>query len=258
MTASSSSGVPEFRVIGVTGIPLVQRDDDVAQQIFDAAAGQGTPIEDGDIIVITQRIISKAEGRVVPLDDFEPSAFALDYADRMEKDPRLVEAVLRESTRVIRQVGGVLITETRHGFKCANAGIDGSNVGGEDLVSLLPVDPDASCEGVRVAAREHLGIEVAVVMTDTFGRPWRHGQTNIAIGVAGMLPMRDYVGTPDMDGRELRVTLICVADEVAGASELVMGKVDAIPAAILRGYDYERGEGRSDEIVREMELDLFP
>lgn len=258
MTASSRATVPEFRVIGVTGIPLVQKDDDVAQQIFDAAAAQGTPIEDGDIIVITQRIISKAEGRVVPLDDFEPSPFALDYADRMEKDPRLVEAVLRESTRVIRQVGGVLITETRHGFKCANAGIDGSNVGGEDLVSLLPVDPDASCEGVRVAARERLGIEVAVVMTDTFGRPWRHGQTNIAIGIAGMLPMRDYVGTPDMDGQELRVTLICVADEVAGASEMVMGKVDAIPAAIVRGYDYERGEGRSDEIVREMELDLFP
>lgn len=258
MTASSRATVPEFRVIGVTGIPLVQKDDDVAQQIFDAAAAQGTPIEDGDIIVITQRIISKAEGRVVPLDDFEPSPFALDYADRMEKDPRLVEAVLRESTRVIRQVGGVLITETRHGFKCANAGIDGSNVGGEDLVSLLPVDPDASCEGVRVAARERLGIEVAVVMTDTFGRPWRHGQTNIAIGIAGMLPMRDYVGTPDMDGQELRVTLICVADEVAGASEMVMGKVDAIPAAILRGYDYERGEGRCDEIVREMELDLFP
>lgn len=258
MTASSRAAVPEFRVIGVTGIPLVQKDDDVAQQIFDAAAAQGTPIEDGDIIVITQRIISKAEGRVVPLDDFEPSAFALDYADRMEKDPRLVEAVLRESTRVIRQVGGVLITETRHGFKCANAGIDGSNVGGEDLVSLLPVDPDASCEGVRVAARERLGVEVAVVMTDTFGRPWRHGQTNIAIGIAGMLPMRDYVGTIDMDGEELRVTLICVADEVAGASEMVMGKVDAIPAAIVRGYDYERGEGRSDEIVREMELDLFP
>ena len=258
MSTSPNPGVPEFRVIGVTGIPLVQKDDDVAQQIFDAAAAQGTPIEDGDIIVITQRIISKAEGRVVPLDDFEPSPFALDYAGRMEKDPRLVEAVLRESTRVIRQVGGVLITETRHGFKCANAGIDASNVGGEDLVSLLPVDPDGSCEGVRVAARERLGVEVAVVMTDTFGRPWRHGQTNIAIGVAGMLPMRDYVGTPDMDGRELHVTLICVADEVAGASEMVMGKVDAIPAAIVRGYDYVRGEGRSDEIVREMELDLFP
>jgi coenzyme F420-0:L-glutamate ligase/coenzyme F420-1:gamma-L-glutamate ligase len=255
---ASANGPPEFRVIGVTGIPLVQSGDDVAQQIFDAAAAQATPLEDGDIVVITQRIISKAEGRVVPLDDFTPSPFALDYADRMEKDPRLVEAVLRESTRVIRQVGGVLITETRHGFKCANAGIDASNVGGDDLVSLLPVDPDASCEGVRVAARERLDVEVAVVMTDTFGRPWRHGQTNIAIGVAGMLPMRDYVGTPDMDGEELRVTTICVADEVAGASEMVMGKVDAIPTAIVRGYDYERGEGRSDEIVREMELDLFP
>jgi coenzyme F420-0:L-glutamate ligase / coenzyme F420-1:gamma-L-glutamate ligase len=169
-----------------------------------------------------------------------------------------VEAVLRESKRVIRQVGGVLVTETHHGFKCANAGVDGSNVGGEDLVCLLPVDPDASCRALRDAIRERLGVEVAVVMTDTFGRPWRHGQTNVAIGVAGMLPFRDYVGMRDLDGRELRVTTICVADEIAGAAELVMGKLDAIPVAIVRGYAYDRGEGSAQEIIREMAMDLFP
>lgn len=256
---TSDAGAPaEVRVIGLRGIPMVQAGDDLAGQIIDAAAAQGTPIEEGDLVVVTQRVVSKTEGRVVPLDSFEPSPFAAEYAERFDKDPRVVEAVLRESTRVIRQVGGVLITETHHGFKCANAGVDASNVGGEDLISLLPVDPDASCRGLRDAIRERLSVEVGVVMTDTFGRPWRHGQTNVAIGVAGLLPMRSYVGQEDLDGMELRVTEICVADEVAGAAELVMGKVDAVPVALVRGYDYDRGEGSSAEIVRESELDLFP
>lgn len=258
MAGDQDQTPPDVRVIGLRGIPMIQRDDDLVAIIADAAAAQGTPIEDGDVVVVTQRIVSKAEGRVLPLDEFEPSPFARAYAERTEKDPRIVEAVLRESKRVIRQVGGVLITETHHGFKAANSGVDGSNVGGEDLVCLLPVDPDASCRALRDGLRERLGVEVAVVMTDTFGRPWRHGQTNVAIGVAGLLPFRDYVGMKDLDGRELRVTTICVADEIAGAAELVMGKLDAIPAALLRGYDYDRGEGRATEIVREMAMDLFP
>jgi coenzyme F420-0:L-glutamate ligase / coenzyme F420-1:gamma-L-glutamate ligase len=256
--ADSGAGAADVRIMGLRGIPMVERGDDLAAFIIEAAAAQGTPIEDGDVLAITQRIVSKAEGRVFPLDDFEPSPFAHAYAERTEKDPRIVEAVLRESKRVIRQVGGVLVTETHHGFKCANAGVDGSNVGGEDLVCLLPVDPDASCRALRDAIRERLGVEVAVVMTDTFGRPWRHGQTNVAIGVAGMLPFRDYVGMRDLDGRELRVTTICVADEIAGAAELVMGKLDAIPVAIVRGYAYDRGEGSAQEIIREMAMDLFP
>src|SRR3546814_343123 len=144
---------------------MVQRDDDLVAIIADAAAAQGTPLEDGDVVAVTQRIVSKSEGRVYPLDDFEPSPFALAYATRTEKDPRIVEAVLRESKRVIRQVGGVLITETHHGFKCANSGVDGSNVGGEDLVCLLPVDPDASCRAIRDGLRARLGVEVAVLMT---------------------------------------------------------------------------------------------
>ena len=249
---------PEFRVICVTGMPMVQRDDNLAQQIVDAAVAQGTPLQAGDIVAITQRVVSKAEGRVYPLDDFVPSPFALAYAERTEKDPRLVEAVLRESTRVIRQAGPVMITETRHGFKMANAGVDASNVGGADLVCLLPVDPDASCRGIRDDIKRIAGVEVATVMTDTFGRPWRLGQTNIAIGVAGMKPMRDYIGQEDLDGHILRVTMICVADEVAGAAEMVMGKLDAIPVAILRGYDYDPGEGSAAEIVREQLMDLFP
>ena len=249
---------PEFRVIGITGMPMVQREDDLARQIVDAAAAQGTPLEAGDIVVVTQRVVSKAEGRIYPLDDFVPSSFALVYAERTSKDPRVVEAVLRESKRVIRQVGAILITETHHGFKMANAGVDASNVGGMDLVCLLPVDPDLSCRNIRDGIQRIAGVDVAIVMTDTFGRPWRLGQTNIAIGVAGMHPMRDYIGMTDLDGHVLRVTLICVADEVAGAAEMVMGKLDAIPVAIVRGYEYEHGEGYASEIVREMPLDLFP
>lgn len=256
MTTPNASN--ELRVIGLRGMPIVQADDDVAELIVAAASEQGAGIEEGDVIAVTQRIVSRAEHQLRRLDEFEPSPFALDYADRTEKDPRLVEAVLRESTRVIRQVAGVLITETRHGFKCANAGVDGSNVGGEEFVSLLPVDPDASCGRIRAGIAERTGADVAVVMTDTFGRPWRHGQTNIAIGVAGMLPFRDYVGELDMDGRELRVTTICVADELAGTAEMVMGKSDGVPVAIIRGYEYPRGDGSASEIVRESELDLFP
>lgn len=249
---------PEFRVIGVTGVPMIQEGDDLAGLIVDAAEAQGTPLADGDIVAITQRVVSKSEGRILPLDFFEPSDFAKAYAERTEKDPRVVEAVLRESKRIIRQAGPVLITETHHGFKCANAGVDASNVGGADLLCLLPVDPDASCRRLREAIRERAGVEVAIVMTDTFGRPWRIGQTNVAIGVAGMKPLRDYVGQPDLDGHVLRVTMICVADEVAGAAEMVMGKLEAIPVAIVRGFEYERGDGSASEIVREFALDLFP
>jgi coenzyme F420-0:L-glutamate ligase/coenzyme F420-1:gamma-L-glutamate ligase len=204
--------VNELRVIPLTGIPIVKEGDDIAAQIIEASAAQDLKLADGDVLSVTQRIVSRAEGRIRRLDEFEPSAFALDFADRFNKDPHVVEAVLRESTRIIRQVGGVLITETRHGLKCANAGVDASNVGGEGFVSLLPVDPDASCQRIRDGIRAQAGIEVAVIMTDTFGRPWRHGQTNVAIGLAGMLPFRDYVGERDMDGRELHVTTICVVD----------------------------------------------
>jgi coenzyme F420-0:L-glutamate ligase/coenzyme F420-1:gamma-L-glutamate ligase len=249
---------PEVRVIGVAGIPRVGEGDDLAALIVEAAAAQDTPLADGDVLAVTQRVVSAAEGRVVPRDSFEPSPYARAWAERWEKDARVTEAVLQESARIVRQLRGVLITQTHHGLICANAGIDGSNVGGEEWVSLLPVDPDASCRALREQLRELAGVEVAIVMTDTFGRPWRNGQTNIAIGVAGIAPLRNYVGQPDMDGVELRVTEICVADEIAGASELVMGKLDGIPVAIVRGYPFEAADGAAAEIVRGPELDLFP
>ena len=248
----------EIRVIPVVGLPIIKSNDNLALHILEAAKNQNLEITEDDIIVITQRIVSRSEGRIRHLDEFIPSPFALQYAENHQKDPRVVEAVLMESKRVIRQVGGVLITETHHGFKCANAGVDASNVGNSEMISLLPINPDKSCTIIRENFLKLNGSNVAVIMTDTFGRPWRHGQTNVAIGVAGMLPFRDYVGEVDMDGRELAVTTICVADELAGMAELVMGKSDGIPVAVIKGYPFPKGNGSSKEIVRETALDLFP
>ena len=249
---------PELRLFGITGIPQVQNGDDLAALIVDAAEGQHTPLLDGDILIVTQRIVSKAEGRVVPLDTFQPSPFAVQWGAQVGHDPRQIEAVLQESKRIVRQARGVLITETHHGFICANAGVDLSNTGGANLISLLPLDPDASCIRLREGVRTRLGIDVAVVMTDTFGRAWREGQTNVASGLAGMRALRSYAGMHDLDGRELRVTMPAVADEVAAASGLVMEKLAGVPAAIMRGLDYERGEGSARELVRPFERDLFP
>ena len=247
---------PEVRVIPLTGLPEVQQGDDLAALILDGArAGPG--IETGDVVVVTQKIVSKAEGRVVSLEDVTPSAEAERLGVATEKDPRLVELILRESNRVVRQRGPVLITETKHGFVCANAGIDASNVGREGLVSLLPEDPDRSAAAIRGALRERIGADVAVIITDTFGRPWREGHTNVAIGLAGMLPFVDYVGQFDRHGYELRVSTVAVADELAAAAELVHGKLEAVPVAIVRGYAYPRGEGSARELVREAGKDLF-
>ncbi len=257
-TSPLRAGDAEVRVIGVRGIPMVEEGDDLAMLAFGAAMAQGTALRDGDVLVVAQRIVSKAEGRVVPLDSFEPSPFALAWAEEWDKDPRQIEAVLRESARIVRQRAGVLIAETHHGFICANAGVDASNVGGDDLISLLPVDPDASARALRDAAREQLGVEIAVIVTDTFGRSWRQGETNVAIGLAGLRPLRPLVGVADIDGREMRVSMPCVADEIAATAGLVMLKTASIPVAIVRGYEYDAGEGSAREIVRPPEMDLFP
>ena len=246
-----------LRLIPLHGLPEITPGSDLAALIREAARAQGEMLANR-IVVVCQKIVSKAEGRLVDLAGVEPSALAREIGAEHGRDPRQVEVVLRESRRIVRRGRGVLITETHHGFKMANAGVDASNVGGMDLVCLLPVDPDLSCRNIRDGIQRIAGVDVAIVMTDTFGRPWRLGQTNVAIGVAGMHPMRDYIGMTDLDGHVLRVTLICVADEVAGAAEMVMGKLDAIPVAIVRGYEYEHGEGYASEIVREMPLDLFP
>jgi coenzyme F420-0:L-glutamate ligase/coenzyme F420-1:gamma-L-glutamate ligase len=246
----------EIRVIPVPGIPEVTRGADLARLIIDAA-GEDPGIVTGDVLVVTQKIVSKAEGLVVDLVSVKPSAEALRLAEATEKDPRLVELILRESSGIVRQSGPVLITETRHGFVCANAGIDSSNVGPEGRVCLLPEDPDRSAVLIREAIQRETGAEVAVIISDTFGRPWREGHTNVAIGVAGMEPFVDYVGKVDSFGYQLRVTTICAADELAAAAELVQNKLDAVPVAIVRGYRYVPGDGSARTIVRARENDIF-
>lgn len=249
--------MPEaISVTPLVGLPEVREGDDVARMIIAAAVGE-PGILTGDVLVVTQKVVSKAEGRVVRLDSVTPSAEAERLAVETEKDPRLVELILRESTSIVRQRGPILITETRHGFVCANAGIDASNVGPEGTVCLLPVDPDASAQAIRSAIREATGADIAVIISDTFGRAWREGHTNVAIGLAGMLPFADYVGQVDPFGYELRVSTLCVADELAGAAELVQNKLDGVPVAIIRGFDYPKGEGSARQIVRAKVNDLF-
>jgi len=246
----------DITIIPVRGLPEFIQGDDVAGLVV-AAAGNEPGIFDGDVIVVTQKIVSKAEGRVVRLDSVTPSAEAERLAAATEKDPRLVELILQESAEIVRQRGPVLITATRHGLVCANAGIDASNVGPEGTVCLLPLDPDASAARIRSSIREATGTNVAVIISDTFGRAWREGHTNVALGVAGMLPFADYVGHVDSFGYELRVTTICVADELAGAAELVQNKLDGVPVSIVRGFPYPKGEGSIRQVIRAKENDLF-
>ncbi|MCY4624155.1 MAG: coenzyme F420-0:L-glutamate ligase [Chloroflexi bacterium] len=254
--AQNQTRFPEFRVIGITGVPEIQVGDDLPGIILAAAEGQGTPVEDGDIVVVTQKVVSKAEGALVNLADVEPSPLALTIAGEM-KDPRHVEVVLRESRRIVRMERGVLITETHHGLICANAGVDASNVTGDDVLCLLPKDPDASARRIRDAVRERAGRTVAVIISDTFGRPWRVGTTDIAIGCAGIAPLKDYRGMVDRDGRTLQVSVAAVADEAAGAAELVTRKTIGVPVTIVRGLPYDVSEEGADVIIREASMDLF-
>jgi len=251
---------PSSAVLSITGIkdiPKVKAGDDLGELIVEAAGRQGIEIQDGDVVVVTQKIISKAEGRIVDLTGVEPTPHAKEIALVTGKDPRYVQVILEESRALVRISGPHLITETRHGFICANAGVDKSNVEGETLVSLLPLEPDASAQRIRDAIQKRLRRDVGVIVSDTFGRPWRLGQVNFAIGVAGLRPLRDYRGKEDMFRYTLNVTMMAVADELAAAAELVMNKADGVPVAIIRGYDYQRGEGSIAEIIRPAEQDLF-
>ena len=225
-----------------------------------ASEDQGTPIESGDVLVVTQKIVSKAEGRIVHLADVTPSHFARQLAEQTDRDARLVELVLRESRSIVRMdtSRGILITETRHGFVCANAGIDTSNVPGEDVVSLLPEHPDASAATIRDDIQKRSEIaEIAVIISDTFGRAWREGHVNFAIGVAGIDPLMDYRGTPDAYGQILKVTNIALADELASAAELVTAKSTGVPVALIRGYAYSVGDQGVRALVRDRSRDLF-
>ena len=244
-------------IIPIEGIPEVRAGDDLPAVILGAAQRQGLTLENGDILVVTQKIVSKAEGRIVDLASVEPGPFAREIAERWEKDARVVETVLRESARIVRMDHGVMICETKHGFICANAGVDASNVEQLGTVALLPVDSDASAAGMRARIERDAGVSVAVIVTDTFGRPWREGHVNFAIGVSGMLPVLDYAGQVDPAGYELRVTQMAVADEIAAAAELAHGKLDRVPVALVRGYPYPRGDGSSRNLLRDPEKDLF-
>jgi coenzyme F420-0:L-glutamate ligase/coenzyme F420-1:gamma-L-glutamate ligase len=246
-----------IELLPVTGLGEVEPGTDLAGAIAEALARQGTPLQDGDILVVTQKVVSKAEGCMVRLADVEPSPLAREWAERWAKDARVVELVLRESKRIVRMERGVIISETRHGLVCANAGVDQSNVG-DERATLLPPDPDGSAERLREAlSAASGGARIGVIISDTFGRAWREGQTNVAIGVAGVEALRHFEGQLDPTGYELRVTMLATADELAGAAELVMGKVDRVPVALVRGLERALGDGSASELVRPAATDLF-
>jgi coenzyme F420-0:L-glutamate ligase / coenzyme F420-1:gamma-L-glutamate ligase len=247
----------ELRVIGLPGIPIVTPGMDLAALIQQASTAAPLPLQAGDILVVTQKVVSKAEGHLIVLKDIMPSPLAESFARQWGKDPRHVEVVLQQSRRIVKMDRGVLITETHHGFICANAGVDQSNIEGEEVVAVLPPDPDASARAIRQTLRERLGFDVAVIISDTFGRPWRYGLVNIAIGLSGIEAIKDYTGQLDAQGYELRVTALAIADELAAAAELVMNKLDNVPVAVIRGYEYPRGEGSLAQLIRAAERDLF-
>jgi coenzyme F420-0:L-glutamate ligase/coenzyme F420-1:gamma-L-glutamate ligase len=241
-----------MQIVGVSGLPEINAGDDLAALIREAG-----DVVDGDVVIVTSKIVSKAEGRTVELADVTASGFATDWATKWDKDPRVVELVLQESKRIVRMVGPVLITETHHGFVCANSGIDQSSSGAHGRVVLLPEDSDASARRIRGRFAD-LGVDVAVIISDTFGRPWREGQTDVAVGIAGIAPMHSYIGEVDPHGHEFRVQELCVVDELAAAAELVKGNTSRVPVAVIRGYDWRRDDEASMRtVIRDAERDLF-
>ncbi|MEK6719958.1 MAG: coenzyme F420-0:L-glutamate ligase [Chloroflexota bacterium] len=248
-------------IVALEGIPEVRLGDDVGAIVVDAVRRTPglLPLLPDDVLVVTQKIVSKAEGATVDLTSVEPRPEAVAFAERWDRDARQVEVVLREARRIVRMANGVIISETAHGFVCANGGIDASNVGPGtgDLVTLLPVDPDESARRIRATIRDSLGVDVAVVVSDSFGRPWRWGIVDVAIGVSGLAPLEDLRGTPDHDGRTMRSTVRAVADELASAAELALGKSAGRPVALIRGSAVRRGEGSIREALIPAEADLF-
>lgn len=252
---------PGVDVLSLTGIPEIEPGDDLAAILAAAltATDGAVPLRDDDVLVVTQKVVSKAEGAIVDLRAIRPRPEAVAFAEAFGRDARQVEVVLREARRVVRMERGVLITETAHGFVCANGGVDASNVGPRsgDVVTLLPVDPDRSARAIRDGVRDRLGVDVPVIVSDSFGRPWRWGIVDVAIGVSGMRPLEDLRGTPDADGRTMRSTVRAIADEIASAAELAFGKTGGRPAALVRGARPPRGEGSIAEILMDRTADLF-
>jgi coenzyme F420-0:L-glutamate ligase/coenzyme F420-1:gamma-L-glutamate ligase len=245
----------DLHLIGLRGLPEVKPGADLAALIHTACSRD--PLRQGDVLVVAQKVVSKAEGRLLDLRAVEPSAFALAVAESHGRDPRHIEVILRETRRIVKMDRGLLICETRHGFVCANAGVDLSNVPGDFTACLLPLDPDASAACLRQGLLERTGAAVGVIISDTFGRPWREGVVNVAIGLAGMDPLRTYIGRTDPYGYELQTTVIAPADELASAAELVMGKLRQVPVVLIRGYAHEPVEASARALVREPSMDLF-
>ena len=247
----------EVRLIALRGLPEVRRGADLAALLVRAAQQRGERFERGDVLVLAQKIVSKAEGRTVALASIKkPSVLAREWAPRLGQDPRVIEVVLRESRRVVRMTERALIVETRHGFVCANAGVDRSNVPGEQ-VTLLPADPDASARRIAASLRRRTGVAVPVIVSDTFGRPWRMGLVNVAIGSHGLRVLEDLRGTRDALGHRLRATIIAVGDELAAAAGLLMGKKDGVPAVIVRGYRYRVSPETAQKLLRPPAEDMF-
>jgi coenzyme F420-0:L-glutamate ligase/coenzyme F420-1:gamma-L-glutamate ligase len=247
------------QIVPLGGLPIVEQGDDIAQLICESADKQHTPIQNNDVIVITHVIVSRSEGDVINLDTVKPSKFARTIAEKSDKDPALVEVILNEAESIIRMGNGSLITRTKHGFICANSGIDKSNVPGERTVALLPRDPDRSAREIRRKIKQRTGKTVSVIISDTHGRPLRDGEINIAIGIAGINPIRDRRGEKDLFGYTLKVKHTAIADELASAAELVIGQADeAIPAAIVRGYQYQQSKKATiKDMLRPLEQELF-
>src|SRR6202171_5979859 len=241
----------------IEGVPLVSEGDRLGELICSAMAAGGLQPARGDILVVCQKVISKSEGRTCELRNLDPSARATAYATRWEKDPRAVELALRQTSRIVRMDNGVLIVETGRGWVCDNAGIDESNSMAAGRAILLPEDADRSAARIRQEIRKITGLEIAVLVTDTFGRPWRDGLTEVCLGIAGMNPMLDLRGTSDLSGRELHHTVIAIADEIAAGAGLLMPKAGAIPAVLVRGHSYEPCEGSAKVLIRPAEADLF-
>lgn len=249
--------------VALPPLPEIEPGADLVRLIADAwraaaEADHELAPRDTDVLVVTQKVVSKAEGRLVDLRTIEPRPQAVEFAAAWDRDARQVEVVLRESAEVLRMERGLVISRTSHGFVCANAGVDASNTGQADFVTLLPDDPDASAAAIRAGLAELLGVDVVVLISDSFGRPWRFGIVDVALGVAGMLALDDQRGQPDADGRQMRSTIVATADEICSAAELAAGKVSRQPIVLVRGVDVQRGEGSvAREVVMPTDFDLF-
>ena len=239
------------------GIPSINEGDDIGKLIYNTCKNQKIKLLENDVIVIAHKIVSKSEGRIIDYDDIKPSPFAKRIAKKSGKEAPHVEAILSQTENIVRMQGHHLITETRHGFICANSGVDKSNLNDELTVCMLPKYPDESAKKIRSKIKNLAGVNVAIIISDTFGRPWRIGQVNMAIGIAGMKPLLDYRGSLDMYNRKLRYTVIAIADEIASAAELVMKKSEGVPVAILRGVQYAVGRGSVKDLIRSRDMDLF-